>query len=74
MITIVYSLLTKRVHSRIVDLFLSGGRRGNRDAMKFLGPIIQERIDCINKYGDDWSDKPVSVHIISLVVSDINTT
>ena len=53
-----------------MDYFLDGGRRGNRDAAKFLKPIIQERIDCMKKYGDDWSDKPVSMHIMFMVLGD----
>ena len=53
-----------------MDYFLDGGRRGNRDAVKFLKPIIQERIDCMKKYGDDWSDKPVSMHIMFMVLGD----
>ena len=46
---------------RVVALFLNKGRRGVREGIEFLKPIVQERMDKAHSLGEDWKDKTVRV-------------
>lgn len=39
---------------------IGGVERHVQEGLKYLGPIIRERMSSKEKLGDDWADKPVS--------------
>ncbi|KAF7360640.1 hypothetical protein MVEN_00795700 [Mycena venus] len=55
-----YSVLSLRVNLlfRILGPLLSKRKRNLRHALKFLGPMIDERVKQDNEYGTDWPDRP----------------
>ncbi|KAE9402309.1 cytochrome P450 [Gymnopus androsaceus JB14] len=42
----------------IVGQIFTSRRRTQRRVMKHLKPIVEERIEMLNKYGKDWPEKP----------------
>ncbi|CAL1694068.1 unnamed protein product [Somion occarium] len=42
----------------MVGFFVNESRRGVRLGKTFLGPTIQERLDKMREFGDDWLSKP----------------
>ena len=52
-------LLTNVVIS-LVARFVSSTARCIRQGMEHLDPIIKERLKCMDEYGTEWTNKPVS--------------
>jgi hypothetical protein len=44
---------------RVLGPFLSPRKRTLRQVLKFLGPLIDERLEQEKRYGRDWSGRPV---------------
>ncbi|KAK7688640.1 hypothetical protein QCA50_008178 [Cerrena zonata] len=42
----------------LVSLFFDEGRRGNLEAKKYLGPLIEQRLNDMKRSGNVWSEKP----------------
>ncbi|KAH0837795.1 hypothetical protein J3R83DRAFT_5979 [Lanmaoa asiatica] len=42
-----------------IALFIPNITQSTERAMKHLAPIIEERQRCLDKYGNNWVDKPV---------------
>ena len=48
-----------------------------RQEIEFIRPIVEERFEKIEEYGEDWDDKPVCqtiVYVISLITWVIHRT
>jgi hypothetical protein len=42
-----------------VTHFIKDPARNSARGMQYLGPIIEERQKCLDKFGDSWVEKPV---------------
>jgi hypothetical protein len=51
--------------SRFVSRFFRNIPKSIDQALKHLGPIIQDRLDKDAKYGTDWEGRPVGFKLVS---------
>lgn len=49
----------KSLLARVIGEIITSVPKSTRHAMKFLAPIIEERLSKIEEYGKDYPDKPV---------------
>ena len=57
---------------RLAAKFLTDLPKSVDRGVKHLEPIIRERYAMMEKYGDDWSDKPVGGSTMALVSPNVD--
>ena len=45
----------------LVARFVTESKKGLKKGEEFLGPLLRERLGQMDKFGGEWSDKPVGV-------------